>query len=511
MTEPTPAANQILSKATRKEWIGLVVIALPCLLYSMDLTVLNLAIPTISEELKPSGTELLWIIDIYGFMVAGMLITMGTLGDRIGRRKLLLIGAAAFGAASLFAAFARSAEMLILSRAVLGIAGATVAPSTLSLIRNMFHDEKQRTFAIGMWITAYSVGGAIGPLVGGLLLQYFHWGSVFLANVPVMLLLLLVGPKYLPEFTNPNADKLDLLSAALSIASVLSIILGFKLTAEHGVHLTALAFAAAGLLLGWLFIRRQKILKDPLIDLNLFKGSSSFTLLLCMNTLSVFTTFGCYIFISQYLQLVLGLSPLVAGLWTLPWSVGFIVGSMLTPKLTVRFKKTTIMAYGLFLAAAGFVVLSRVGDLSIVAVVGSSILFSFGLAPLFTLITDMILSAVTPERAGSAGALSETSSELGGALGIAVLGSIGTAIYRLHMEAALPSGLNVEDTETAISTIGGAIATAANQPESIAIPLTQAAHASFIDSMEIMAIISAVLCVLLAATELYAFRNKTLG
>src|SRR5688572_30798480 len=217
-------------RATRREWIGLAVIALPCLLYAMDLTVLFLAVPSLSADLNPSSTQLLWITDIYGFMVAGLLITMGTLGDRIGRRKLLLMGAAFFGAASVLAAFSNSAEMLILTRAILGIAGATVAPSTLSLIRNMFLDERQRTFAIGIWISGYSVGGAIGPLVGGVMLQYFWWGSVFLLAVPVMVLLLVLGPVLLPEFKDPNAGRMDINSALLSLAAVLPIIYGLKLT-----------------------------------------------------------------------------------------------------------------------------------------------------------------------------------------------------------------------------------------------------------------------------------------
>ena len=190
-------------RAGRREWIGLAVIALPCLLYSMDLTVLELAVPKLSADLEPTSSQLLWIMDIYGFLLAGCLITMGTLGDRIGRRRLLLIGAAAFGVASVLAAFSRSAEMLIATRALLGIAGATLAPSTLSLIRNMFLDPDQRTFAIGVWATSFSAGAAIGPLAGGFLLEHFWWGSVFLLAVPVMALLLVLGPCCYPEFRDP--------------------------------------------------------------------------------------------------------------------------------------------------------------------------------------------------------------------------------------------------------------------------------------------------------------------
>lgn len=495
-------------KAGRKEWIGLAVIALPCLLYAMDLTVLNLALPSISEDLKPSSSQLLWIVDIYGFMVAGLLITMGTLGDRIGRRRLLLIGAAAFGLASILAAFSTSAEMLIVTRAILGIAGATVAPSTLSLIRNMFPDDKQRTFAIGVWITSYSVGGAIGPLVGGVLLQYFWWGSVFLASVPVMLLLLAVGPKLLPEFKDPAAGRLDLFSALLSLSCVLLIIFGLKQIAENGFHLFPGATIIMGLFIGGVFIQRQKKLRDPLIDLNLFRGSSSFGMLLTMNTLTVFTTFGCYIFISQYLQLVLGLEPLVAGLWTLPWSFGFIVGSMLTPKFAAHFRNTSIMAAGLLLAAIGFVILSLANKFGLFAIVASSILFSVGLAPLFTLITDMILSAVQPERAGAAGALSETSSEFGGALGIAILGSIGTAIYRYRMTDAIPSNINAEDSEVAKSTLGGALSIAQKLPDQVGKVIVDVSRNAFTSSLTTMAVISAVLSALLALIVIYKFRVK---
>ena len=325
MTEHTNGAP---ARAGRREWIGLAVIALPCLLYSMDLTVLHLAVPRLSEDLKPSSTQLLWIIDIYGFFVAGSLITLGTLGDRIGRRRLLLIGAAFFGAASVLAAFSRTAPTLIASRALLGVAGATVAPSTLSLIRNMFLDAHQRTVAVSVWIMSFSLGSAVGPLIGGILLEYFWWGSVFLIAVPVMALLLLVGPKLLPEYRDPNAGRPDVTSAALSLVAVLSTIYGLKQIAQDGVSLAAVAFIVAGVVIGVVFVRRQRILADPLIDLRLFHVPA-FNASLALYGLTIMVLFGGFFFLPQYLQLVLGLSPFKGGLWTLPWGVAFIVGSPL--------------------------------------------------------------------------------------------------------------------------------------------------------------------------------------
>lgn len=291
-------------RAGKKEWIGLAVIALPCMLYSMDLTVLNLAVPSLSAALKPSGAELLWIVDIYGFLVAGSLITMGTLGDRVGRRRLLLIGAAAFGLASTLAAFSDSAAMLIATRALLGVAAATLAPSTLSLIRNMFLDPAQRTVAISVWIMSYSVGAAIGPLIGGVLLEHFWWGSVFLINVPVMVLLLVLGPLLLPEFRDPDAGRMDIPSAAQSLVAVLAVIYGLKRIAESGVDAIAIAAIVAGVAVGAAFLRRQTRLADPLIDLKLFRAPA-FSAALTVNVLGFSTAFATFLFIAQYLQSVL--------------------------------------------------------------------------------------------------------------------------------------------------------------------------------------------------------------
>lgn len=417
------------AKATRREWVGLAVIALPCLLYSMDLTVLNLALPALARDLQPSGVQLLWIVDVYGFLVAGALITMGTLGDRLGRRRLLLVGAALFGAASLLAAFAPSAEALIAARALLGLAGATIAPSTLSLIRNMFQDARERTFAIGVWISSYSVGAAIGPLLGGVLLEFFWWGSVFLLALPVMALLLVVGPFLLPEYRDANAGRADLPSAALALLAVLSLIYGLKDMAQHGPGAVSLLSVVLSAFAGWTFVKRQKALADPLIDLSLFRAPA-FSLSLVIYMLGTFVSFGIFIFMTQYLQLVLGLTPLVAGLWTVPFALGFVAGSMLAPRLVRRWSVPHVMSAGLALAVVGYLVATQVGRAEGAWLLALGMMLqSVGMAPLFTLTNDLIIGAAPPERAGAASGISETVSELGGALGIALLGTLATAVY----------------------------------------------------------------------------------
>ena len=498
-------------RAGKREWIGLAVIALPCLLYSLDLTVLNLAVPALSADIKPSSAQLLWIMDIYGFMVAGSLITMGTLGDRIGRRKLLLIGAAAFGFASVLAAFSTNAEMLIATRALLGIAGATVAPSTLSLIRNMFLDPGQRTVAIGVWGTSFAAGGAVGPLVGGVLLEHFWWGSVFLLGVPVMALLLVVGPQLLPEYKDPAAGRLDLLSAVQSLVAVLLVIYGLKQVVQEGLGLLPALSIAAGLVVSVLFVRRQQSLADPLLDLRLF-ANRAFSAAVATNTLGVFVAFGGFFYVAQYLQLILGLSPLQAGLWSLPGTVAVVVTSNLAPQIVRRIRPAYIIAAGLLLAAAGYGLLTQVGgDSALAVIVTGNMVMSAGFGLIFVLTSDLIVGSAPPERAGAASAISETGSEFGGAVGIAILGSLGTAVYRGSMASAIPAGVPLEAAEIAQETLGGAVAVASQLPDQIGTALLHAAHEAFAQGLQLTAITSTVLMVGAALLAVFLLRQVRPG
>ena len=495
------------ARAGRKEWIGLAVISIACLLYVMDLSVLYLAVPSLTRDLEPSSSQLLWITDIYGFLVAGFLITMGTLGDRIGRRRVLLAGAAAFGAASVLAAFSTSAEMLIVARALLGIGGATIAPSTLSLIRNMFLDPKQRMTAIGLWGTSFSAGAAVGPILGGLLLRHFWWGSVFLLNVPVMLILLVLGPRLLPEFRDPDAGRPDLRSVAMSLVGVLAVIYGLKQMAQDGVGWQAVLPIVGGIAVGAAFVRRQTKLADPLIDLQLFR-IPKFSVSVTSNAFTGFIAFGSFLYVAQYLQLVLGLTPWEAGLWTLPSSIAVISGSLLAPVIGRVIRPGLGVAGGLVLAAIGLGILTQTGGGSglAIAVIGS-IVFASGLGPTFILATDLIVGTAPAERAGAASAISETGAEFGGALGIAVLGSIGTAVYRIGVVDAVPAEVPSAAADAARDTLGGALAVAERLPGETSAALVNAARDAFTQGLHLTALVGAVLALGIAVLVAVRLRD----
>ena len=477
--------------ATPREWAGLAVLMLPTLLLALDLTVLHLAVPQLSADLRPSSSQLLWILDIYGFMIAGFLITMGTLGDRIGRRRLLLVGGAAFAVASALAAFSTSAEMLIATRALLGVAGATLMPSTLSLIRNMFQVDRERTFAITLWITAFTVGGAIGPLVGGLLLEFFWWGSVFLLGVPVMLLLLIAGPLLLPEFRDEAAGRLDLGSALLCIITTLALIYGIKHLARDGFDVITLSALLTSAGIGTLFIRRQRRLADPMFDLTLFQRRTFSTAIVAL-LLTLMALSGAWLMVFQYLQGVRGLSPLAAGLVMLPTAVLQVGASLSVPALARRIPHRGLITTGLLVAALGFLCIGQVtADGSLLPLLVGMTVMSAGMMPMMVLGTDLVIGSVPPNKAGTASATSETAAELGLAMGIAVIGSIGAAVYRARMQGQLPAALSPDQAAVATDTLGGALSVITELSTATAGEVMLLARAAFSDAMHVNAWIGA--------------------
>ncbi|WP_327032399.1 MFS transporter [Micromonospora ureilytica] len=493
--------------AGRREWIGLAVLALPTLLLALDLSVLYLALPSLSADLGADSTQQLWITDSYGFLIAGFLVTMGTLGDRVGRRRLLLIGAGAFAVVSVVAAYAPNPPLLIAARALLGVAGATLMPSTLALISNMFQIPAQRAVAVGVWMSCFMGGMAVGPVIGGVLLENFWWGSAFLLGVPVMAVLLVAAPLLLPEFRDPHPGRLDLVSVALSLATILPVVYGLKELARHGWRPLPVLAIMIGLLVGMVFVRRQRLLPHPLLDVGLF-GNRTFTAALLVFLLNGVLMGGTFLLVSQWLQLVEGLTPLRAGLLLVPQAVAMIGATTLAPLLARRFRPGHVMAVGQLVTAAGFLLLTGAdGDRALLVVLVAFVVASAGIALPSALVTDLIVGSAPPERAGSAASLSETSGELGIALGVAVLGSVGAAVYRAELGPALPAGLSAEAAARARDGLAGAVTVAGEVPGTVAGPLVDAARAAYTSGLVMTAAAGAVLLLGLAVVAALAFRS----
>ncbi|WP_419996258.1 MFS transporter [Streptomyces boninensis] len=505
MTTTLNAPLNAPHKAGPRQWLGLAMLVLPVTLMTADLGVLWLATPYLSADLRPTSSELLWTTDVYGFMTAGFLVVMGTLGDRVGRRRLLMAGSAGFAAASVIAAFASSPEMLIGARALLGLAGAAVLPSTLALIRNMFEDAKQRATAIAMWVTALSVGIAIGPVIGGVLLDSFWWGSVFLMGVPIMLLTLITTPVLLPEYRDPAAGRLDPASVALFLLAVLPVVYGVKKLAEGGAPLTHAGVMAAGALFAVAFVRRQGRLETPLLDMRLFRvrafTGALLTLLLGMMALN-----GVEYLVPQYLLAVGGLTPLAAGLWLLPGAVGLIVGSQLTPVLSKRIRPAYVIAGGVLVSVAGFVLTAAAGqgDGGVRAAAIGLAVIMFGVAPISVLGTTLAVGAAPAEKAGAAAATGQTAYDLGLALGIAVTGSVAVAVYRGSVDVG---GVPAEAAHAARDSVGGAEAAAAQLPGGQGAGLVASAREAFVAGFHATAWVSAGLAVVTAVIAVVLLRR----
>jgi len=486
---PTPACDDRPAvRAGRREWLGLAVLALPTILLGLDATVLHLAAPVLSADLTPSSSQLLWIIDVYGFVVAGLLVTMGTVGDRIGRRRLLMIGAAGFLVASVLAAFATSAGLLIAARALLGLAGATLMPSTLSLLSNMFRDPGERGVAIAIWMTNFMIGGMAGPLIGGVLLEHFWWGSVFLIGVPPLIVLLVAGPLLLPEFRTVHAGRIDLLSVVLSIAAIVSVVYSVKETAKSGLHLSTLAIAAGGVALGVVFARRQLRLREPLMDLRLFRRAA-FSASFGAQTFGLYVLAAMQFLTVQYFQLVLGMTPLEAGLWMLPMMVTGIVGTLGAPWVVRVLRPGTAMTVGLLAAVPGLALMALSGRWPVV--IGLAIT-SMGIQVVLALTYDLVVSSAPPERAGVASGMGETGTELGMALGVAIAGSLVTAVYRSGVTVPVGAPDSVGDT------LGSAVSAAEHLPGPVAQQLLETARDAYTNGVQLAAVVSAVMIAILA-------------
>nr|CEL14220.1 major facilitator superfamily MFS_1 [Kibdelosporangium sp. MJ126-NF4]CTQ88588.1 major facilitator superfamily MFS_1 [Kibdelosporangium sp. MJ126-NF4] len=474
-------------------------LSLATLMITFDMFVLLLALPEITADLRPSTVEQLWMVDIYGFLVGGFLITMGTLGDRIGRRRLLMIGAACFAVASALCAYSTSAEMLIIARALLGIAGATLAPSTLSLIINMFPDPKQMGQAIGIWAGGFTLGAILGPVVGGLMLASFWWGSVFLIGIPVMVLLLVLLPILVPEFKDPNAGKLDLVSALLSVVAMITFIYGLKEVARHGWgEIVPIVIGLVGIALAVVFVRRQLHQTNPFMDLKLFNNRSFSTML---GGLVLYALIGAssMFFITQFLQSVSGMSPFTAALCLLPGMAVATVAATVTPIVGQKIRPAYLISGGLVGVAIAFAWFTQLEPNSspAVLIIGFAIM---GLceAPLLTLGTNLVVGSAPPEKAGQSSSMTQVANEAGASLGVAVMGSIGAAVYVAHLNDTAPSGVDTGALDAARENVASALTVAGDLPANVGLQLTDAAKSSFTSGMTTFATICVVILVVAA-------------
>ncbi|MGM7643734.1 MFS transporter [Nocardia sp. JW2] len=488
MTKLEPAVPTAVAGG-RRAWLGLGVLLLPVLLVSMDISVLFLAMPTLTSDLDPTASQQLWILDIYGFMLAGLLITMGNLGDRIGRRNILLAGAAVFGVASVLAAFAPSAPILIAARVLMGIGGATLLPSSLALISTLFPDARRRATAIGIWTAFFAGGSAVGPIIGGLLLHHFWWGSVFLINIPVLAILLLFGPFLLPEHRSTTLGPIDLPSVALSIGGILPVVYGIKHIAADGFDLVSLVIAAIGAVMLVLFVHRQRHLSEPLLDLSLFTRPL-FRVAIGASMAGMMSLAAMSYLTSVYLQSVTGRDPLQAALLGIPMAVAVFVCSMSGANLGLRIGVRAAFTLALVASAVGNLMLLGVGvDGGLAWYVAGSVIAGVGYGISFTLVSDVAVSAVPAERAGSAVGISETSFELGNALGLALLGSLAALVFR--------SGGDFDETlgETLAHSDGNA-------------GLAHAARESFVSGMHVATTCGALLLLAMAALAWRSARSS---
>lgn len=501
--------NGTEGRVSWRGWMALAVLMLPVLLVSVDNTVLSFALPDIALDLQPSSAEQLWIIDVYPLVLAGLLVTMGTLGDRFGRRRLLLIGATGFAIVSAASAFAPTAGALIAGRALMGVFGAMLMPSTLSLIRTIFTDQDQRRLAIAIWAAGFSAGAALGPIVGGFLLEHYAWGSVFLMAVPVLVPLLIFAPLLVPETRDPNPGRVDPVSIALSIGTMVPIVYGIKEVAVAGLASIAPVLWIVGLVFGWFFVRRQLRAAEPMLDMDLFRNPR-FAGGVLVNLLSVVGLVGFLYFVAQHLQLILGLGPMQAGLALVPGLAIMIVAGLVVVPLARRISARVLVPGALVFSVIGYVAVafaSQDGALTTLILAFCSLGIGIGMAE--TISNDLILAAAPPAKAGAASAVSETAYELGAVLGTSILGGLLTAWYRNTID--LPAGLSAADAAASTETLAGAVTTADRLGGDLGAQLMDAAAHAFDGGVLVTSLIGAGLIVIAAVIAATTLGGKSLA
>ncbi|GAB5077837.1 MFS transporter [Arthrobacter sp. AD-310] len=506
---PVSPAGASGIRASRRDWLALGLLMFPVLLVAVDNTALTFALPAIARALDPSGVQLLWIVDAYPLVLAGLLVSMGSLGDRIGRRRLLLIGSFGFAALSAAAAFAPTAEWLIAGRASLGFFGAMLMPSTLSLIRNIFPQPNRRRLAVGIWAAGFSGGAALGPIFGGWLVEHYWWGAVFLVAVPLMLPLMALGPALIPESRDPSPGKVDVPSVLLSLLVMVPLVYGIKEMATEGPSPAGIATAAFSVAMGAVFVRRQLKLEHPLLDMSLFRNSV-FSMAITANVLALFSFNGFILFLAQHLQLLEGMTPSAAGVAMIPALAATVVSGLAVVPLVRRVRPGFVVGAGLAFSAAGYSLVAfgnHDGGPSLL--LAALLVLALGVGTAETISNDLILGAAPPEKSGAAAAVSETGYEVGALLGTAVLGSILTASYQhnLRLPAALAESSAPGAVHSARETLAGAMDLASTLPTPLADAVRTAAAGAFASGVHVTAAIGLVLMAAAAVSAAVVLRK----
>ncbi|MFJ8138384.1 MFS transporter [Streptomyces sp. NPDC096013] len=505
MSGTTTAAAALRRRAAgagANRWVVLVVLCVSLLLVALDATVLHVAVPAVTEDLKPGAIELLWIVDVYPLVCASLLILFGTLGDRVGRRRILLLGYGLFGVASGLAALAHDAQVLILARALLGVGGAMIMPATLSILRQVFPDRRERAVAIGVWSAVAAVGAAVGPLLGGFLLEHFWWGSVFLVNIPLMLISLPIGRLLLPESRGDRDGPWDVVGALMAAGGLFGVVFGVKRLG--GGEPVQSAWTVAPLLVGAvllvLFVRRQRRRTHPLVDLKMFRRPAFSTSVGCI-VLAMLALVGLELIAAQYLQLVLGLSPLQTGLRLLPLTFAAMAAGLFGARMLHRFGPRRMVCFGFCLTAFSVLTLTVMGERDNTGLLlFGFLLLGFGLEMTLFGAYESMLSEAPPAQAGGAAAIGETSYQLGAGIGIALLGSVMNAAYApglssvpgVPASAATSAGHSLGEAYDVAGRLGGARGAA----------LRDAARHAFIHGLHVTLLVSAALLLLGAVMAL---------